>query len=204
MVRSAIGALCAAASLALFSAPTRAGAAAMFGPTVFGTEVLPARSTPYDARWSRVQSQKLGAGEHIVAVARRLDGLRRLRFVNAAVNRAVTYRRDSGKGNGDYWASAAQTFARGSGDCEDYAIAKMQVLRASGISDADLFLVIGNDLATRSAHALLVVRTEGKFWVLDNLQDPIRADSQYRDFRPVISLSKSGSWLHGYKVGAAG
>jgi predicted transglutaminase-like cysteine proteinase len=201
---SGIGAFCAAVSIALFSSAP-ADAARSRGPTVFGTVVLPTSSTPYDSRWSRAQSRDLGAGARIAASARRLDGLDRLRFVNAAVNRAIAYREDRSHGRtADFWASPAQTFRRGSGDCEDFAIAKMQVLRASGIPAANLFLVIGNDLAARSAHALLVVRSGGKFWVLDNLSNQVRGDAQYREFRPVITLSNSGSWLHGYKVGAVG
>jgi predicted transglutaminase-like cysteine proteinase len=202
--RSSSGAFCAAVSIALFSSAP-AVAAKSRGPTVFGTAVLPTSSTPYDSRWSRAQSQGLGAGAHIAVAARGLEGLERLRFVNSAVNRAIAYREDRHHGRtGDDWASAAQSFGRGWGDCEDYAIAKMQVLRAAGVPAADLFLVIGNDLAARSAHALLIVRAGGKFWVLDNLSDQVRADSQYRDFRPVITLSNSGSWLHGYRIGAAG
>lgn len=202
MVRSAISAFCAAVSFVLLGLPARADAASD-GPAVFGTAVLPTSRTPYNARWSRAQSRGLGAGSRIVAGARRLKGPKRLRFVNAAVNRAIAYREDSRNWKtGDYWASAAQTFGRGSGDCEDYAIAKMQVLRASGVSASNLFLVIGHDVARTRAHALLIVRSGGKFWVLDNFHDQVRVDSQHRDFRPVITLSNAGSWLHGYRVGA--
>ena len=35
---------------------------------------------------------------------------------------------------------------RGRGDCEDYAIAKLQMLRAAGFEDRDLYLVIAKDL----------------------------------------------------------
>ena len=200
MVRS-VSAFCAAISLAFSWSPARADAV-VNGPAIFGTAVLPTSSTPYDVRWSGVQSRALGAGARILSAGRGLEGLELLNFVNAAVNRAITYREDSRNWKtGDHWASAAQTFRRGSGDCEDYAIAKMQVLRASGVSAADLFLVIGHDLATAEAHAMLMVRSGQEFWVLDNFHDQVRTDSQYRDFRPVITLSSAGSWLHGYKAG---
>lgn len=202
MVRSAISAFCATVSLVLFSSPAVAGNESL-GPATFGSAALSTSITPYDSRWSRVQSQALGSGARIAATARGLSGLERLRFVNAAVNKAISYSEDSSNwGKSDYWASAAQSFARGAGDCEDYAIAKMQVLRASGVPAKDLFLVVGNDLAARGAHAMLIVRLNGNYWVLDNFYDEVRADTAYREFRPVITLSSGGSWLHGYKSGA--
>jgi predicted transglutaminase-like cysteine proteinase len=122
--------------------------------------------------------------------------------VNSAVNKAIQYREDSANwGVADYWASAAETIGRGAGDCEDYAIAKMQVLRASGVPANDMFLVVGNDVAARSAHAMLLVRLGDSYRVLDNFQDEVRADSEYRDFHPVITLSSAGRWLHGYPAG---
>lgn len=201
MLRPAISAFCAAVLLALFSSPARAGSTGTDGPAVFGTAVLAAGTTPYAVPWNRVQSPALDAGASIAAAARGLRGLAQLQFVNAAVNRAIAYRADiTNWRSSDYWASAAETFSRGTGDCEDYAIAKMQVLRASGIPVTDLFLVIGNDLAARSGHALLVVRSGDLYWVLDNFHDQVRADTQHSEFRPVVTLSSSGSWLHGSRV----
>jgi predicted transglutaminase-like cysteine proteinase len=198
----AIGAVCAAVSLVLFSTPSTAAPRAALTPAVFGTAVLSTNTTPYDARWNRVQSQRLGAGANIAASARGLEGLERLRVVNSAVNKAIKYRDDSRNwGSSDYWASAAETFARGSGDCEDYAIAKMQVLRSLGVPASDLFLVVGNDLSSRAAHAMLVVRSGGQYWVLDNFHDRLLPDTGYGEFRPVITLSTAGRWLHGYKRG---
>lgn len=197
MLRSAIGAFCALVSLALISSPAEASSIAGRGPALFGTAVLAAAATPYDARWSQVQARTLGSGATIAAKAKGMSGLEQLQFVNRIVNAAITYRRDAG----DSWASASQSFGSATGDCEDYAIAKMQVLRSSGVPASDLFMVIGS-LANRGDHAMLVVRLGGSYFVLDNLSDQIRADSAYREFRPVITLSSGGSWLHGYKVGS--
>jgi len=198
MLRSLIRTVCAAVSLVLLPAPVAAAPAAA-GPVVFGTVALAAGTTPYDQRWGIVQSQALGSGAGIATKARGLEGLERLRFVNRAVNAAISYRGDAG----DSWASASESFKRGAGDCEDYAIAKMQVLRSVGVPASDLFLVIGRDLAAGSDHAMLIVRSGGSYWVLDNFINEVHADSDYSEFRPVITLSSQGRWLHGYKQGAA-
>jgi predicted transglutaminase-like cysteine proteinase len=204
MVRPAISAFCAAVLLVLFSSPAQAGSTTMSGPAVFGTAAIATGPTPYAARWARVQSPALGAGASVAAGARGLRGVVQLRFVNAAVNRMIVYREDSANWNADdYWASAAETFARGAGDCEDYAIAKMQVLHAAGIPSDDLFLVIGIDLPTRRGHAILLVRSGESDWVLDNLDRSVHAATDYHEFRPVVTLSRGGSWLHGFKPNSA-
>ncbi len=127
----------------------------------------------------------------------------RLVLVNRSINHMISFRPDSSSwGVTDRWSGAAETLGRSSGDCEDFAITKMQTLAAAGISPKDLYLVVGKDLTRRSDHAVLVVRDGGKFWVLDNGSDEVIADEMYRDFRPVMTLNANGRWLHGYTVGA--
>jgi predicted transglutaminase-like cysteine proteinase len=41
-------------------------------------------------------------------------------------------------GVADFWANAGETLRRGTGDAEDIAIAKMQVLKAAGFDPKDL------------------------------------------------------------------
>ena len=201
MLRWAVSAFCAAVSLAIFSSPAH-GTGLPAGPALFGTVALATNTTPYDARWTTVQVQALGSGQRLAAAARGLKGVERLRFVNEAVNETIRYRGDgASQGAGDHWATATQTFTRGAGDCEDYAIAKMQVLRAAGVEAHDLFLVIGYDRSA-GAHAVLIARLGDQNWVLDNLQPQIRPAGDFDIFRPIITLSTSGRWLHGYRPGS--
>lgn len=206
MFRTTISAICATLSLTLFAGQAQAanGAGAAIAPSAFGSVALAAGKTPYDAKWATVGDRRLGSGERIAAVAQGLTGVARLQFVNSAVNRAITFREDSANWKtGDYWATASQSFARGAGDCEDYAIAKMQILRSAGVPASDLYLVIGNDLTVRSAHAMLVVRVDGDFWVLDNFQDKVRGSQDFQDFKPLVTLSATGRWFHGYRRGSS-
>src|SRR5690606_38495179 len=65
--------------------------------------------------------------------------LARLAMVNRAVNGAIRYKSDAGNwGVEDKWATPAEMALAGTGDCEDYAIAKMWMLRALGFSEDQL------------------------------------------------------------------
>jgi predicted transglutaminase-like cysteine proteinase len=122
-----------------------------------------------------------------------------LEAVNRWVNARVTFADDAERfGVADRWAAAAQTLAQGRGDCEDYAIAKMKLLEAAGVSRRDLYLVIARDLVRRADHALLVVRSEGRLVVLDSNTDRIVDSAAAQDYRPVMSYSGDKAWVHGY------
>ena len=92
--------------------------------------------------------------------------------VNRYVNRRVRFTDDEQQfGRSDVWEAANETLRSGRGDCEDYAIAKLQMLRRAGLADRNLYLVIVKDLVRRADHAVLVVRAAGRMLVLDNGTD---------------------------------
>jgi predicted transglutaminase-like cysteine proteinase len=120
------------------------------------------------------------------------------------VNRRVRFTDDQRQfGRADVWSAANDTLQRGRGDCEDYAIAKLQMLRRAGISDRDLYLVIVRDLVRRADHAVLVVRAAGHMYVLDNGTDDILDSETVSDYRPVLTFAATGAWTHGYRVRSA-
>jgi predicted transglutaminase-like cysteine proteinase len=66
--------------------------------------------------------------------------------INRAVNLAIRPASDWAQyGTADFWASPLQTLGSGAGDCEDYAIVKYVVLRALGMAETDLRLMIVRD-----------------------------------------------------------
>lgn len=163
-------------------------------PDLFGTIALPVATTALDAKWRHARFG--GRGPSTRTAQPRLSDLA---SVQQAINRRLSFRTDPPQVNGgDSWSTAANTLARGSGDCEDYAIAKGQSLVALGFPARDLFLVIGNDLTLRSAHAILVVRLGGRYWVLDSLAGQVVEAEQFRNFSPVITFSGDRKWVHGY------
>ena len=170
-------------------------------PDVFGTVALTVGTTKLGAQWRRVERTGVsGAAADYAAGLRDLDAVERAEAINRYVNHRVTFVDDWKQyGRADLWSSASDTLRRGRGDCEDYAIAKLQMLRAAGIADRDLYLVVLKDLVRRADHAVLVVRAGGRMLLLDNGTDTISDTETVRDYRPVLTFNAAGTWTHGYR-----
>ena len=170
-------------------------------PDVFGSVALTVRRTPLDAKWNRVARARIGGVAASYAEdLRSTDARERIEAVNRYINRRIQFVDDSQQyGREDLWTAAGETLRRGRGDCEDYAIAKLQMLRAAGIAERDLYLVIVKDLVRRADHAVLVVRADDRFLVLDNGTDIVADAETIRDYRPVMTFAATGAWIHGYR-----
>src|SRR5262245_35980275 len=82
-----------------------------------------------------------------------------------------------------------QTLASGAGDCEDFAILKYVALRELGVGVDDLKVVIVQDDKRRTERAILPVRSERKWLVLDNRTMAILNTEDARDYRPLFALN---------------
>ena len=166
-----------------------------------GSRRLAVRRTGFDAQWNRVRRGTISAG-----LTGATDGLggghpgqATIAAVNSWANAKIRYVEDRELyGQADYWADARTTLRRRAGDCEDIAVAKMALLAGAGVRREDMYLTIARDLARNADHALLVVKSEGRFWLLDNNTDRLLDASAANDYRPILSYSAGGKWLHGY------
>lgn len=130
----------------------------------------------------------------IIELARKHEGRARLGWVNRAINMSIKPVSDWAQyGDSDYWASPLQTLASGTGDCEDYAIVKYVALRAVGIDADDLRLVVVLDDKRRTEHAVLAVRYEQKWLILDNLTMAIITAEDVRGYRPLFALNSASA-----------
>ncbi len=170
-------------------------------PDVFGSVALNVGTTRLDSRWRKVARDGVsGAPAAFAASLTNRGELERVEAINRYVNGRVKFVDDSREyGRADLWAEANATLKRGRGDCEDYAIAKLQMLRAAGFSNRDLYLVIVKDLVRRADHAVLVVRAAGKMLVLDNGTDMVADADTVHDYRPILTFAANGAWTHGYR-----
>lgn len=173
-------------------------------PDVFGTVALNAGVTFYDARFRRVAStdSRDPLVQRFAAAAANLDPVAKLRIVQQEINHRVRWMHDlDNMGVADFWANAGETLRRGTGDSEDIAIAKMQVLKAAGFEPKDLYISIGRH-SQRGAHILLLARTATGFFVLDDQVDGLMTPGQHGRFTPVMTLGQGMSWIHGRRVGS--
>ena len=171
-------------------------------PDIFNSVALSIGRSPLDARWSHVSGAGVGGNAGAFAASLRDQNvIAKLEAVNGYVNARVRFVDDRVQfGVADRWLAPSETLSRGRGDCEDFALAKRALLRAAGVPEKDLYLVVLKDLSRRADHAVLVVRAAGRFLVLDNGTDRIVDSSDVQDYRPVLTFAANGrSYTHGYR-----
>ncbi|MHC2254503.1 putative transglutaminase-like cysteine proteinase [Bradyrhizobium embrapense] len=129
----------------------------------------------------------------IVDAGRARNGRARLGEVNRAINLAIRPGSDLATyGEPDVWATPLATFARGSGDCEDYAIAKFVALGKAGVAPDDLRIVVMHDLLGGEDHAVVAARLDGHWLTLDNRRMTMIEDADIRNFRPTFVIDQNG------------
>lgn len=176
--------------------------AAWLGPGAAGTADRLLQAAARLAPAARDASREV---QGLLASLARLDEARRADAVNEFVNRRVAFADDPDAwGQADYWASPLETLQRGRGDCEDFAIAKYFVLRASGVPVQRLRLVYVRAAVGGAAggsaqvipHLVLAWYPPGggEPLVLDNLQRETAPASRRPDLSPVFSFNSDGLW----------
>lgn len=123
------------------------------------------------------------------------DRRTQLEAVNNFMNGAPYITDPMNYGVPDYWATPLQ-FLTKNGDCEDYAIAKFISLRELGFDNAQLRIVIVDDLNLRVPHAVLAVHLEGRVFVLDNQIPRVISAELVRHYRPIYSINEEYWWRH--------
>ena len=120
---------------------------------------------------------------------------RQLEAVNRFANRNRYIVDPANYGVNDYWASPLEFLDR-SGDCEDYAIFKYVSLRALGVPDEEMRIVVLRDTERGIDHAVLAVHLGGRVLILDNVTDSIRPDGAVPQYRPYYSVNATKRWVH--------
>jgi len=129
----------------------------------------------------------------IVAQGRAASGRARIGIINRAVNLAIVPMSDLKQwGVPDRWSPPLETFTTGHGDCEDYAIAKYVALTAAGVAAADVRLVIVRNTAANEDHAVVAVKSDGDWIVLDNRWLTLVTDVDLPKAIPLFVLDDTG------------
>jgi predicted transglutaminase-like cysteine proteinase len=129
----------------------------------------------------------------IVDNAKARDGRARFGEINRAINLAIRPVSDLAQyGAVDVWRSPLATFAKGAGDCEDYAIAKLVALRLAGIPAEDVKLLVLRDTLRGEDHAVVAARLDGRWLTLDNRRMAMIEDAAVRNYRPTFLIDRDG------------
>ena len=124
-----------------------------------------------------------------------------LAYVNETLNHRIVFMSDLENWHVvDHWATPLELFARGAGDCEDYAIAKYFALVSAGVPAARLRLAytLMAQGELRRPHMVLVYLANadapGDDLVLDSVIDEIEPLSRRADLQVLISFDTDGVW----------
>jgi predicted transglutaminase-like cysteine proteinase len=131
----------------------------------------------------------------LVDAARNLPGRDRIELVNRRVNAAIAMRSDWQQWQRpDRWAAALETFTAGSGDCEDFAIAKYVALGEAGIVADDLRIVLVQiESRPRRDYHVVTAARDGVHWLLlDMLRRDVVADTAAVDYTPRFVIDHRG------------
>jgi predicted transglutaminase-like cysteine proteinase len=121
------------------------------------------------------------------------QGRARLEVVNRLMNGAIRYVSDAQQhGTPDRWTAPLAALAAEQGDCEDFAIAKFAALREAGVTEEDMRLVLVRDTKIRIDHAVLAVRHEGEWLVLDNRRPFVTDTMELKHYMPLFALDRDG------------
>ena len=139
----------------------------------------------------------------LVEESRELSPAQKIEKVNTFFNRRIVYEEDIVVWKEpDYWATPLEFMGRGTGDCEDFTIAKYVTLQMLGVADARLRLIyvrarIGSTASV--AHMVLgfFPQPTDEPVILDNLISSIRPASQRSDLMPLFSFNGAGLWVGG-------
>jgi predicted transglutaminase-like cysteine proteinase len=136
--------------------------------------------------------------ETIVKEARSKNGRAKIEFVNERINGEIRYEPDTAQwGVEDAWSLPIDVNKEGSlntgvGDCEDYVLAKYAALHQAGVPDENLRMVLVRDNAVRADHAVLAVRHDGRWLVLDNRWNKLFEDKELKQFKPLFVVERDG------------
>lgn len=121
------------------------------------------------------------------------NGLERIKAVNSAFNDAIRYQGDfDHHGVADFWSAPLATLKSGTGDCEDYAFAKYAALRQVGFAAADLKVLLVRDTISNQDHAVLAVRQDSYWLLLDNRWSQVIESNASPRLMPLFSLGEDG------------
>jgi predicted transglutaminase-like cysteine proteinase len=194
------------------NASTASQSAIAFDAEPFGLDAQPIVAGDILTKWGGIET-KIQAENRVLARCRRgfwypraareflaivddgrmRNGRARIGVINREINLSIVPTSDLAQwGVADRWSPPLETFSTRRGDCEDYAIAKYVALSAAGVSQQDIRLVVVRNNALREQHAVVAVRLDGAWVILDNRWLALVRDREMWRATPLFELDDSG------------
>lgn len=130
----------------------------------------------------------------VVAEGAGYEGLARIGHINRAANLAL--RAFDGARSSDLhgkWTSPLATLAAGGGDCKQFAVLKYRALEDAGFAADDVRLVILQSRSLPETHAVVAVRNERRWLILDNRSMALVESDELLDrYIPLYTLDHRG------------
>nr|WP_315848641.1 transglutaminase-like cysteine peptidase [uncultured Rhodoferax sp.] len=166
-------------------------------------------------RWGNAPTAKFNAWRSVVQAGMAASDSERIKRVNGFFNQQLQFADDNVVwSQPDYWATPMESIGRGSGDCEDFSIAKYFTLLQTGVAPEKLRLIYvraktgGAEGAPTQAHMVLAyyAQPDAEPLIMDNLIPDIRPASRRPDLVPVFSFNSTGVFagIAGGESAAAG
>jgi len=201
--------------LPLAAEASSSGDEARLYPQLFGTREAHSTDIGRFYKWTGMlkrwtEEQHLAAGpctlgqsenceprewHRIVELLKPLDLRAKLERVNDLVNHYPYTPSSANWNQPNYWETPFE-FLRKSGQCQDYSITKFMLLRAAGVPNDILRIVVLRDMRLRLDHAVLVAYVDGEALMLDNQIAAVTSAASVHHYQPYYSINETGWWLH--------
>ena len=141
--------------------------------------------------------QNIKAWEALINNHRHESDLKKLRLVTDFFNKYKPVSDQSLWQKENYWATPIELLERGTGDCEDYVIAKYFTLKTMGVPISKLRLVYATSHKLKEPHMVLAYyeRPDADPFILDNLTNWISYSSERPDLVPVYTFNGNNIWF---------
>lgn len=151
-----------------------------------------------EKKYGKESLNRLKSWEELIRQDKSKGDREALEKVNRFFNSRIRFENDVEVwGVQDYWATPIEFLSKGTGDCEDFAIAKYFTLKAIGIDDEKLRITYVKAIQQNIHHMVLTYYStpEAEPLVLDNLIDTINIASKRTDLMPIFGFNGSGLWM---------
>ena len=151
-------------------------------------EINTSKLTPYDKQTIK----RLNSWEAMKKSAQNETIINKLKIVNNYFNK-LKYSSDIKKWKtNDYWATPYEFLEAGSGDCEDFAIAKYFTLKELGVDENKLKLTYAKLSKDNKAHIVLSYYHKKNYIpiILDNVNKKLQISTKRKDLKELRVINK--------------